>query len=241
MTKFDPIEQRGHLQSSYGMRRLLAWDLDEDRARELLGTHGGWLVLEAIECIIVGFDQPAIWLLEKAIRWLDAERDADANVFYNTAQCKWLLSGIHDEESLRQSTALHDIDHLEEGWDDVEVKLGLPLWLEAKEYARACDIFEGTPGVSKPANVHEIKDGGTLAYVICLHRLGREYTKEEVDIAVDRYLRQAVPDLLQRGQYPSVARWMKLCFWNGIETREAAWQALLRCYDFMPGVERPKV
>ena len=194
----------------------------------------------AIECILVGLDQPAMWLLEKALKWLDAERNADAPVFYNTAQCKWLLSGTHDEASLRQSTALHDMDRHIENWDADTVELALPYWLESGEFEKACEIFEETPGTKRPTNINEIAREGSMAYVVCLQRLGRQYTKDEVDIAIDCYFRRSVPDLLSRGHAQNVARWMKIIFWDGTGTREAAWKTILRAYDFLPGVECPK-
>ena len=78
-----------------------------------------------------------------------------------------------------------------------------------------------------------------MAYVMCLHQLGRGYTNAKVQAATEQFLKRSVRDWLDRGQFPTVARWMKLAYWRGEESRQAAWQSLLRCYDFLPGVKRP--
>ncbi len=42
---------------------------------------------------------------------------------------------------------------------------------------------------------------------------------------------------LDRGQYDTVALWMKIAFWQPGDDPVAT---LLRCYDYLPGFERPQ-
>ena len=98
---------------------------------------------------------------------------------------------------------------------------------------------KGIPEIVLPGNLAEINREGSMAYVMCLHQLGRGYTDAEVQAATEQFLKRSVRDWLDRGQFPTVARWMKLAYWRGEESRQAAWQSLLRCYDFLPGVKRP--
>jgi len=155
------------------------------------------------------------------------------------AQCNWLLTGAHDAENLRQAIAPMDRYYAEAGWSAEAAELFLALYLEVGELARVCEIFESTPGLSKPNNLAEIRGAASMAYVICLHRRGLDYTAEEIEAALRRFFTKSVLDLLERGQFPTVARWMKLVFWTGEESREAAWRSLRRCYDFLPPSKRP--
>jgi hypothetical protein len=199
----------------------------------------------------VGFGQPAIWLLEKAKKWLTVaiaekqtwgELDDDNSERLqqkSLAQCDWLLSGHHDADRLRRVIELEDRYYAEAGWAEGTLDLVLPLYCDAGEFTRACEIFESTRGTVAPRNLMEIGRGDRMVYAICLYRLGRQFRREDVEGALKRFLARSVPDLLSRGHFECVAQWMKLAFWNGEESRDAAWQCVLRCYDFLPGVTRP--
>jgi hypothetical protein len=74
----------------------------------------------AVQCFLVGYDQPATQLLEKALKWLQAainqgERpqrytpDAtEAFRYENLAFCNWLMRAQHDLKSLQQFVAHQD-------------------------------------------------------------------------------------------------------------------------------------
>jgi hypothetical protein len=251
MEKFDPIKGREFLLSEIGLRWSLSLDLGEALGRGVAASNARSFLSQGIESILLGLDQPAVWLLEKAQEWAAAGIEArekyaiweteGPNPLYHAelAMCNWLLHGIHDTNNLRSFFELEERTRLEDGWDDREVELGLPYYLEAGELVRACEIFETTPGLSRPTDLGAIAGEGSMAYVICLHRLGRAFAADDVQKAVRGFLARSVPDFLARGQFESVARWMKLIFWDGKESRDAAWQALLRCYEFLPGVSKP--
>ena len=78
-----------------------------------------------------------------------------------------------------------------------------------------------------------------MAYILCRQRLGEAYTDAEVRTAVRRFLTKKVGPWLDGGQYPTVAMWMKLTAWDGVETAESAKRALLRCYDYLRGLKGP--
>ncbi len=255
MPKFDPVKSRETLLG--GIRFDLAADFNEISARGCLTGYGLGFHGTAIEAILVGFDEPAVWLLEKATRWLGAAIAAEEDQYSSTeedpyrsldgtrslqyesmAQCNWLLTGVHDFENLRRAVHYTDRYYSDYAWESDDLGLVLPLYCEAREFARACEIFESVVENAGRQNPEDVRDEGSMAYVICLHRLGRAYSEEDLRNAAEGFLRRSVPDLLHRGHYPSVAQWMKLIFWDGVESQQAAWQSLLRCYDFLPGVAR---
>jgi len=251
MVKFDPDTSREMLLGPVGIRYYLSADFDSLRTDRALGGSADGALLKAIECVLVAFDEPAVWLLEKAKGWLEAaiamdERPnrydrnfTEAQRHEDVAQCNWLLTGVHDAENHRRAIAFQDSYRGDTAWDEQDIDCCLADYYEAREHARVCEIFEGVPGIARP-DLPDVKGEGSMAYVMCLHQLGRGYSDAEVQSATERFLKRSVPGWLDRGQFPTVARWMKLAYWRGEESRQAAWQSLLRCYDFLPGVNRPE-
>ena len=189
MVKFDPLKEREILLSNTGVRRQLAYEFENDRANGWLTSHGNAFIGSAIECILTGLEQPAVWLLEESHRWLTAgiEENEESPIYCALrnewlAECKWLLAGVHDAENLRESRrrteeldgpwAGEATEELDGPWTGEAVELCLPKYCDAGEFARACEIFESCSGREKPADLSEINDGGSMAYVICAHRLG---------------------------------------------------------------------
>lgn len=250
MAKFNPTTARELLLGPVGIGYELNADFDSVRAKHSLNAYADSFVDKAIECILVRFDQPAVWLLEKAKKWLLAGIEARENPYHaadggwamqheSLAQCNWLLTGVHDVESLHQAVASEDRHRSAMPWDEEEIEVCLPLYYESREHVRVCDIFESVLGKFQP-NLSDIQGEGSMVYVMSLHQLGRRYTDDEIQAATQRFLGRFVADWLERGQFPRVARWMKLVYWCGEESQHAAWQSLLRCYDFLPGVDCPE-
>ena len=112
MVKFDPDTSREMLLGPVGIRYYLSADFDSLRTDRALGGSADGALLKAIECVLVAFDEPAVWLLEKAKGWLEAaiamdERPnrydrnfTEAQRHEDLAQCNWLLTGVHDAETI---------------------------------------------------------------------------------------------------------------------------------------------
>jgi hypothetical protein len=120
-----------------------------------------------------------------------------------------------------------------------EVEGVLPNYYEAGEYQRVIELFEGTRSLSKPVDLRKIRTESRMAYVLCVHHLGLGYDADEVREANHRLLARWVPEWLGSGLYASAAQWMKLAHWNEQNSREGAWRALRRVYDYLPGVTMP--
>jgi hypothetical protein len=79
---------------------------------------------------------------------------------------------------------------------------------------------------------------GIMSYVLARHRLGLEYSAEEVDKALRSFLKRNMhSQWLDRGLYRRVAQWMKIAFWKPGDDPIVT---LLKCYEFMPELEPPK-
>ncbi len=77
-----------------------------------------------------------------------------------------------------------------------------------------------------------------MSYVLARHRLGLEYSAEEVEKALRSFLKRNMHShWLDRGLYRRVAQWMKIAFWKPGDDPIAT---LLKCYEFMPEFEPPK-
>ena len=159
MPKFDPVKWCETLLG--GIRFDLAADFNEISARGCLTGYGLGFHGTAIEAILVGFDEPAVWLLEKATRWLGAAIAAEEDQYSSTeedpyrswdgtrslqyesmAQCNWLLTGVHDFENLRCAVHYTNRYYSDYAWESDDLVFSPPLYCEAEEVARACEIFE---------------------------------------------------------------------------------------------------
>ena len=76
-----------------------------------------------------------------------------------------------------------------------------------------------------------------MSYVIARHRLGLQYTSDEIQDALDRFLKRNVPKWCDGGQVQTLARWMKIAFWKPGDDPVAT---LLKCYDYLPGLSPPE-
>ena len=78
-----------------------------------------------------------------------------------------------------------------------------------------------------------------MAYVVSQHRLGLQYSRTEFEAIAARFLKMHVDTWLANGHWDRAAEWMKIVHWNNAEPPISAKQALLKCYDYLPGREPP--
>ncbi len=76
-----------------------------------------------------------------------------------------------------------------------------------------------------------------MCYVFCRQRLGQEFSSEEVDAALERFLMRNMDSTwLASGHYGRAAEWMKIAHWRAGDDPIAT---VLRCYDYLPGRAPP--
>ena len=71
------------------------------------------------------------------------------------------------------------------------------------------------------------------------HRLGCNIVMPNSRQSRARFLKMHVDNWLVDGHWDTAAEWMKIIHWNDAEPPISAKQALLKCYDYLPGRERP--
>ncbi len=148
------------------------------------------------------------------------------------------MEGREDLKSLKASVAWReewfadDKRHL----DKVHVQTSLAPYLEAGEYETLVRRFESVK-LSRPKNLRRIQGEGTMCYVLALHRLGLDYTAEEIAAALETFLKRSVGRWLGSGLYSDAARWMKIAHWH---PGDDPISTVLRCYDYLPGLKPPK-
>jgi hypothetical protein len=248
---FDLIHEREVLLGDCGYAFDLGADFEEAKAVGGRGNSAHAFLGTAIQCLLVGFEEPALQLLTKAKHWVTAslaereipkrylhdERyssDGEAAIRYQTlALCNWLLHDQHDTQSLERFVELEDrfMASSKAGRDKVSVALVLPSYVDAGAYHRALDLFLLTPGLAPPKSLGSIRNEAQMSYVLCRHRLNQEYSRDEITLAVRKFLQKNVSEWLGRGHFVRVAEWMKIVLWQGGTAGISARSALLNCLE----------
>jgi hypothetical protein len=246
--RFNPEKVREFLVGIYGYERFRKRDLADIQSRAALGAVADSSVTESIECLLVGFDEPARHLLEKALEWVQIAIAAnerpqpyfpdgtEAFRFGTLTLCKWLLFNEHDTESYSRYAEFEDryLSDRIVGRDKTEVSFVLSQYVDAGLFERALEIFQATPGLSPPTSL-TIQGEARMSYVVSRYRLGLQYTAAEFESVATRFLSRNVDEWLGTGRSSRAARWMKVIHWNGADPPITAKNALLKCYDYLPG------
>ena len=251
MTSFDPIALRSRLDSNIGYRWSLNKTFEEMQADGALSSWADSDILTAVKCILVGYDAPAKALLARAAEWLAvaiAEEEVrrlfpepwgKAQRHHDLAFCNWLLSGRHDSENLALCMA-YRVEYFAQPKprpDKGDVGFASPEYVNARAWREALALFERAR-LKPPPSVTRVQSEGQMSYVLCRHALGEQYSVAEVEAAKRPFLKRNIPIWLRSGHHDRAAVWMKILRWQGEENQQAAWDAVLACYDYLD-VSRP--
>jgi hypothetical protein len=251
--QFDPEANKRLLQGPLGYERLLTRDFADAQSVGGVGHTAAAMLDAAIECLLLGFDEPAERLLRFALEWVEIaittnERpetyfpNGDEAMRYETRSlARWLLFGLHDIEGYERYVEFEDrylADPIA-GRNKTEVSFVLPSYIDAGAFERAIEIFHNTPRLSPPTSL-TVRGEGAMAYVVARHRLGLQYSQAEFETIATRFLKTNVNSWLTCGRWDTAARWMKIIHWNAAEPPISAKEALLKCYDYLPRRERPR-
>ncbi len=246
--KFDPVYLHETL-SELIIPRARKKDVAEAFQLKLLYSYGTSVLDCCMQCFLVGRFDVGRELMPKARTFLRAavehkeewenrpQGGAQFQRLCEFALCNWLLEKRHDSKSLKLAVEWQEIWFAEhDEIDKTNVQLSLSEYLNAEEYEVLIRRFE-QGGLKKPSNLRQIKGEGTMSYVIARHRLGLEYSAEEVQAALKSFLKRNVATWLGHGHRDTTAVWMKLAFWKPGDDPVAT---LLKCYNYLPGLEPPK-
>jgi hypothetical protein len=246
--RFNPAKVREFLVGIYGYERFRKRDLADTQSRAALGAVADSSVSESIECLLVGLDEPARYLLGKAFEWVQIAIAAnerpqwyypngtEALRFSTLTLCDWLFSNQHHAEGYRRYAEFEDGCLADRSYarDRAEVSLVLPVYVDAGLFERVLEIFQATPGLSPPTS-SAIQGEARMSYVVSRYRLGLQYTAAEFNAMTTKFLNRNVDAWLGEGHWSRAARWMKIIHWNGADPPITAKEALLKCYDYLPG------
>lgn len=250
---YDPLEHRRLLLGGYGYERSLARSFEDARIdRSLSGISQHDLAM-AIECYLVGFDEPAHRLAEQARTWVQAAIDtnehmrdycegwSEAEQLETLAMCNWFLQAPPDAESLDRCLKHHDhyLKCSGSGRDRVSVSLTLPTYVDYGAYRRAIEIFMATPGYKPPAVPGRLYSEAAACHVIAEQRLSNGRLSDDGRDTIAKFLRRFVGQWLKDGQWRRAARWMKIVHWNEAPSALSPKQVVMKCYDYLRGVQPP--
>src|SRR6478672_3879244 len=101
MKVFDPDSKREQLDGDVGYRFALGSDFDEYRSEGALASAASFHLIDAVYCLLVGYDDPADQLLKHAFDWVsiainEGEKPRDyapdgteAERYETLAICNW--------------------------------------------------------------------------------------------------------------------------------------------------------
>jgi hypothetical protein len=243
---FDPIKTREHLLASYGVAMNLTAEFDPIQKDRSLTGYGEAMINQGIECLLVGLDDLGYQVLERGVRWLsiaNEEREIPHIYFPDTTEAaryfavglgNWLLHGLHDWNAFDKFARHYDQYFSRQNvLDCAELGLVLPEYVAARACERAIDLFERTSALKMPRSLNNIRSAPCMSYVVAIHRLGRQYTENDLRQALQSFLSQEIPSDLGSNHRKAAATWMKIAHWTGEQTRQSAREALLHCYDYL--------
>jgi hypothetical protein len=243
---FDPRKVRNTLLGDLGIEWQLGRSFEDSKSCGGLSSGADADLAAAIKCILVGLDEPATRLLAKANKWATEAVVSDREVagwdtFETLAMCEWLLANRHNSETYRKLTAHMDrslaVPSIAK--NPLNVSLSLPRYLDAGVYERVLEIFEETPRLLEPDSLAKVRNEAQMCSIIAKHRLGVAYSEAEVTDSCRMFLRKRMDKWLRDGHAVRAAEWMKIVFWNPQPGALSAMPTVLRCYDYLPGCQRP--
>ena len=240
---FNHHEALKHLQSSYGVECTLSHEFGESLDKQCLGSVGMGLVGDAINCLLVGWNDPVRELLEKAETFLTAsiegkekgnhyfEFGTDALRHESRALCRLFLQGAPDRADWREAAQLN-IAYYQRGRkiDKGGLSLALVDLVLGERPAELLSLYHQA-GLKPPPSAAKARTESALAYVIASDEFEAPYTE-----TFNKVFSQQVPAWLARGHHVRVAKWMCVAY---LQPAASPQETLWRCYDFLPGVSRP--
>jgi len=249
---FNPTRLRERLVSSTGYEWSLQSSFSQAKEVGGLGSAADAHLAKAIQCFLVGFDEPAERLLKQATEWVQIAIESDerpqryfpgateAARFQTLALCNWFRFNRHDAESLRHFLEHEDryLNSLSRK-DKIGVSLILLTYVNSGAFERTLEIFNCTPGLSTPTSLSP-RNEAEMAFILSGNSLTQKYSRDDVQVATTKFLTKNVNTWLSNGHWVRAAEWMKIVHWNSTDQTLSAKHVLMKCYDYLHGCCPPK-
>jgi hypothetical protein len=247
MKLFDPTHERDILDGHVGYKWVLGRPFASSTETSVLASKSNADLDRAVQCLLVGYDEPAYALLKRVHDVLGARirekenagdggrEPSDHNIHFNFALCTWLLHGEHDQKNY--TAYVKKSEQFLDGSKELrrhkpEIGLALPEYVDARAYQEALALFHNA-GMKPPASLARIRSEAQMSYVLCRYQLGEAYEQPEIETTIKRFLKHNVNTWLLDGQYTRAAEWMKIAHWSGEASAASAREAVLHCYDYL--------
>jgi hypothetical protein len=245
MKTFDVIDSRESLDGDVGYRWTLSRKFDEAKKIQGLASSAHAFLNMAVECVLVGYDEPAKQLEKRASEWLtvaiqedEQSKWSEALRHSDLAMCNWLLYNVHDAENLNRLVEYED--RFLYGWKDkTNTSLTLVGYIDAGACQQAMKHFANAK-LTPPKSLNSIRSEGQMCYVICRHRLNQEYSEADVESALEKFLKRNVNGWLIDGHFLRAAQWMKIVHWREGQAGLSPKDAVLKCYEYLSDVVPPQ-
>ena len=253
MKRFDIQNIKKILDSEIGYKLSLNDSYVDAKKAKGLASSASADVTIAVNCLLVGYEEQAFKVAQKAYSWLKEAIDnkehpnyyfadgTEAMRYENMAILNWLLTKKQDVVSFCEFAKYKDrYLQNEKVWSDkCSINLTLPSYLDGGYYERSLEIYHETPSLKPPKDLRRIKSEANMVYVLSRHYLGQEYTAEQVQSALRTFLNRNVNEWLVRGHSVRAARWMKIAYWNPAPEKMSPRETILKCYNHLPHIEHP--
>jgi hypothetical protein len=246
---FDPVALRTRLLGECGIEFHLRRKLEDFQAAGALASGADADIDKSVQCFLVGLDDAARQLLEKAHDWLrlavatkeipqrHVPDGTEASRFHILAMCNWLLHGVHDLESLNRFVVHEDRFLVSSGLekDRVEISFLSPSYLDAGAYKRALELIDNARGLVPPKDLRSIRNEGQMAHVLCGRQLGlASWSDSAVASAIGAFLNRKMNDWLIDGHWGRAAEWLKIVYWKEGKAGLSPKETLLKAYKHLP-------
>jgi hypothetical protein len=189
------------------------------------------ILLDAVQCLLVGMEAEALELLAKADRWLmialpryvfgEVVSDTEEARHLELALCRWLEGPPAVPPDLTRACALlaAQAAAVTAPTHASTFEWVLPLWLDAGQDAECVAAFERCEPRYPPARRRHHAPYA-MAYLLARQHLRHTLSAPQMTKLIDDFLARHVPWMLNHGDYINFARWVKLT--TGAEPGAAA-------------------
>jgi hypothetical protein len=257
MSHFDPQERRAIL-LGWAIQSELAEKM-EDHAPKAVGTAAEEMLDRVVTGWIVGLQAEVRPVLEKSRAWLEEsiarnERTGAPPSYFAMlreeahALAIWMLENRSDRSKYARALELH-----EAAWAEIEQKRAFPAsealeyylsgylrdCLQAQDWEKGIVAYQRFGG--RPVrDAAEIGSDAEFGYWACSNRLPRPGAAADYLAVAERVFGQGLMEgWLAHGDMGTAAAWLKIIYWESGAVRTPE-ETLLKAYDLMPGVTRPR-
>lgn len=240
---FDVNKKKEVLLSSVGLRMFQQETSDGLREQRALTSMSFHALNAAAYAFLAGLNESALQLVENVMEWVTlaieeqerpmyySPKGTEAQRFFCKAFAQWLLGSSMDEETVKLYVSNSTEYHLGKGKDKIGISFALPEYLAIEAYEPALYVWQQSGKFEPPPALGKISSEANMCYVVANCRLGREYSADDEQVAMSRFLKRHVDTKwLARGHALRAACWMKIAYWQSgndpIET-------IMKCYDFL--------